>query len=369
MTQDTTRPRCYFGISIDGEQVGNITMELFSDVTPKTAENFRCLCTGEKSTQEQKLHYEGCTFHRVIKGFVIQGGDFTKGDGTGGVSIYGDKFEDENFEKKHDAPGLLSMANAGPNTNGSQFFITTGNEAPHLDGKHVVFGRVIKGMGLVREIENMNTGENDRPVSTVKIDQCGEVEAGEELPPASSPSSGMGKDEHDPYEAWPEDQEQCDTVDARMAAAEAIRKRGNELFQNKEFEAAVQKYKKALRYLNMSDSILGELTEDQEEKMMAAQIPCLTNRSACHFKLRRYNAVVEDCNQVLAFDRQHTKALFRRGQAYTELKEFESAKHDLSQAQKQAPDDKSIQKALKTIDKRKAEVERKQREVYSRMFG
>merc|ERR1719515_129093 len=134
-----TCPKAFFDIEIDGEKAGRVVMKLRKDVVPKTVENFRALCTGEKG-----FGYKDSAFHRIIPGFMCQGGDFTNGDGTGGESIYGEKFEDENFKVKHTRSGLLSMANAGKGTNGSQFFLTV-KETPHLDGKHVVFGEVLEG--------------------------------------------------------------------------------------------------------------------------------------------------------------------------------------------------------------------------------
>jgi len=169
-------PKVFFDIKHGDEDMGRIVMQLYSDITPKTAENFRQLCTGEKGTGTagKPLHYKGCTFHRVIKDFMIQGGDFTMGNGMGGESIYGMKFADENFKMKHTEGGLLSMANSGPGTNGSQFFITS-RETPHLDGKHVVFGKVVEGMDIVRKIEDVEKGESDKPVVDVIIADCGEL--------------------------------------------------------------------------------------------------------------------------------------------------------------------------------------------------
>lgn len=169
------RPQVYFDMTCDGQPAGRMVFELFADIVPRTAENFRCLCTGEmgRGRSGKNLHYLGSHFHRIIPGFMCQGGDFTVGNGTGGESIYGAKFEDENFVLKHTEAGILSMANAGPGTNGSQFFICT-RSTPHLDGKHTVFGRVLEGMDVLQNLESIgsSTGKTSQKVT---IQNCGEV--------------------------------------------------------------------------------------------------------------------------------------------------------------------------------------------------
>jgi len=172
-------PRVFLDIQIGMKKAGRIVIELFADIVPKTAENFRCLCTGERGAGRvsgKALHYKNSIFHRVIKGFMMQGGDFANMNGTGGESVYGGKFEDENLDMRHTGPGILSMANAGKNTNGSQFFITF-KKAEHLDGKHVVFGKVVEGMKIVQEVEQLEmTADSDRPAEPVIIARCGEME-------------------------------------------------------------------------------------------------------------------------------------------------------------------------------------------------
>jgi len=170
----SNNPVVFLDVSVGNTEIGRIIIELFADVVPKTAENFRQFCTGEFKRDSVPTGFKTTSFHRIIKDFMIQGGDFLNGDGTGCMSIYGETFDDENFTLKHDSPGLLSMANSGRDTNGSQFFITCA-KCDFLDGKHVVFGRVLDGLLVVRKIENVPTGPNNKPKIPVVISQCGEM--------------------------------------------------------------------------------------------------------------------------------------------------------------------------------------------------
>jgi len=163
-----SRPKVFFDMTAGGQALGRIVMELRADVVPKTAENFRALCTMEKG-----FGFKNSSFHRVIPGFMCQGGDFTNHNGTGGKSIYGTKFQDENFQLKHTEPGMLSMANAGPNTNGSQFFLTVAATS-WLDGKHVVFGKVVEGMNVVKAIEGKGS-QSGKTSTKIVIADCGQL--------------------------------------------------------------------------------------------------------------------------------------------------------------------------------------------------
>ncbi|KAG2493946.1 hypothetical protein HYH03_007876 [Edaphochlamys debaryana] len=369
--RDPANPVVFLDITVGGEAIGRVLLELYADVVPKTAENFRALCTGEKGVGSKglPLHFKGSMFHRVIPDFMIQGGDFTAGNGTGGESIYGDKFEDEGFTLTHDVPGLLSMANAGPNTNGSQFFVTT-VATPHLNGKHVVFGRVLKGMGVVREIEQTETGEQDKPVQDVVIAECGALSEAQQEAAAQAPAAGSGGGA---FPTYPEDADVPEgetEAEFRLRAGEAIRVEGNDLFKAGKYGEAVARYSSALRYVGQAGfQDPAVVSEEQAGKLEAAVISCLLNRAACRLKLAKPEAALTDALAVTEQAPDNVKALFRSGQARLALKDYPAAHADLKRAAELEPSDKGVAAELAKC-KAALEAERKkERATYARMFG
>ncbi|KAJ3411678.1 peptidyl-prolyl cis-trans isomerase cpr6 [Chytridiales sp. JEL 0842] len=384
MSPAPTRPRVYFDITIGGQPTGRIVMQLYNDIAPKTVENFRVLCKGDtvSETSGTKLAYAGSGFHRVIKGFMIQGGDFTAGNGTGGESIYGERFDDECFDVQHTRPGLLSMANAGKNTNGSQFFITT-VPTPHLDGKHVVFGEVIKGMGVVRTIENTEKNSNDCPLQPVVIAQAGELAEGED------DGVAVGAD-GDAYEDFPEDERPGVEKPAAelLKIAGDVKGYGNDLFKKADYKSAIQKYQKAIRYLNEinpSPEDLQDLSLDDKKLFFSIKVSSLLNAAMCHLKLTQWSEAAKEAGRVLDLHKtlssrtdalstvvtttDRTKALFRRGQARNGLKENENAVKDLEAALGLNPEDKMIARELAIAQKAIKDRLEKEKRMYSKMFS
>ncbi|KAF2305789.1 hypothetical protein GH714_008188 [Hevea brasiliensis] len=331
-----SRPRCYLDISIGGELEGRIVVELYDDVVPKTAENFRALCTGEKGIGP----HTGCQFHRVIKGFMVQGGDISAGDGTGGESIYGLKFEDENFKLKHERKGMLSMANAGANTNGSQFFITT-TRTSHLDGKHVVFGKVVKGMGVVRSIEHATTGDDgDCPAVDVLIADCGEIPEG-----ADDGISNFFKD-GDIYPDWPADlNDSPNELSWWMDAVDSIKAFGNDHYKKQDFKMALRKYRKALRYLDICWEKDG-IDEEKSSSLRMTKSQIFTNSAACKLRLGDLKGALLDTDFAMREGDNNVKALFRQGQAHMALNDIDAAVESFKKALQLEPNDAGIKKEL-----------------------
>ena len=367
------RSRVWFDIKIGGVPAGKVVFELYNDVVPKTAENFRALCTGEKGKGDSghELTYKGSAFHRVIKQFMIQGGDFTAGNGTGGESIYGEKFEDENFDLKHEKPFLLSMANAGPATNGSQFFVTT-VPTPHLDGKHVVFGEVVAGKSVIRRVERVATGPNDKPERECVIGDCGEVPADvdtEEFAKREPDSTG------DAYEDYPEDQlkpgeEWKGTEIVRIA--DELKAMGSQAFKAGKLDVALGKYEKALNYLHEYPTPLEGDPPDLGQQLSKLKIALYNNSSLLQYKLKLYKDSADSAEKAMGVegvtDAEKGKALFRKGMGTKEMRNEEEAMAYLEEAERLLPGDVGVRNELAAV-KKAAEVRKaKERKAFSKMF-
>ncbi|RSH95180.1 peptidyl-prolyl cis-trans isomerase cpr6 [Saitozyma podzolica] len=367
----------YFDITIGGQPAGRITFELFDDLVPKTTENFKHLCIGDKANKDgRKLAYAGSAFHRCIKGFMLQGGDFTRGDGTGGESIYGEKFEDEAFPVKHEKPMLLSMANAGPNTNGSQFFITT-VPTPHLDGKHVVFGRVRSNRGLVRRIENIPT-TSDKPNEPVVIAAAG-VLSPEEVAKEDEErkAAAQGPAGEDIWEDYPVDEEKIDAEkpEEALEVATKLKEIGTKEFKEGQFGVALDKYQKALRYLDVHPVLPPDAPETLVESYRATRLPLLTNAALAALKLSppAASSAVSLATRALNLGKlsasEKGKALYRRALGKIQLKDDEGAEVDLKEALKNVPGDAGITRALKEVEVKRKERKDKERKAYAKMFA
>lgn len=368
---DPRNPLVYLAIKVGQESVGRIIIELRADVVPKTVENFRALCTGERGVAAgtgTRLHYKGTPFHRVKSLFMSQGGDIVNFNGTGGESVYGDTFEDENFNLLHE-DGAVSMANLGkPNTNNSQFFITSG-ECPHLNGTNVVVGYVIRGGSIIGEMERHSTDDGD-PIVPIVIEDCGQIAPGEDW------RVNDDDDEVDTLPPFPDDWNRFYdefTVDEMLQYLNAIRSVGNRYFKAEQFVRANRRYKKAERYYNFFTNQLNKQSprrEGGQQRVLLTEFHLLNclNQAVVQLRLKDFTSVVYACDSALAIDPDNTKALYRRGMAQNELRNYEQALDDLKRALKRIPDDRLIQHEYERTRKNLQEYTNQQRKAFAKMF-
>ena len=302
---------------------------------------------------------------------MIQGGDFTAFNGTGGESIYGEKFPDENFDLKHDRPFLLSMANSGPGTNGSQFFVTT-VPTPHLDGKHVVFGEVLNGKSIIRKIENMPT-QSDKPKTDVTVVDCGELKGDDWANADKRVQDATG----DPYEDFPEDHQGEElTTPLALKIASDLKGFGNTAFKKGDLNLGLEKYQKGLRYLNEFPEPADSDPKELGEQMKALRFTLHSNSSLLANKLQQYQQAQNWASYALqvaeaakAKDADKAKAYYRRALAYEGLKEEDEALKDLQEAAKLDPGDAGISNEITKVKKAVKDREAKEKAAAKRFFA
>ncbi|KAG4101517.1 cyclophilin-like domain-containing protein [Neocallimastix lanati (nom. inval.)] len=309
----------YLDIDVGGEYEGRIIIELFESIAPKTCKNFKALCTGECERNGKKLSYKGSIFYRVMKGFIIQGGDIDNNDGTGGESIYGKYFDDETFEIKHEE-GIVSMANNGKNTNGSQFFIVTDYDIAEIDGQNVAFGKVYSGMDIVKSIESQRTisieGRGEKPIDDCVISDCGVWEEG---------MKKIGPE--DGYPLYPRYYEAENPN--YLEIAQEIKKDGNNKFCTSNYKSAVKAYKKALRYLMYFSYPSSEEGAEIANTFHKLSISLHLNQAASYIKMKDYEPAITECIIVLdhpkALKGDKIKANYRKGVCFFEQQKYQDA--------------------------------------------
>ncbi|KAH8302140.1 hypothetical protein KR044_003282 [Drosophila immigrans] len=369
----TTNPLVYMDISIGQESAGRMIIELRKDVVPKTAENFRALCTGERGIGQmgQALHYKGTRFHTIKRVFAVQGGDLVNNDGTSGDSIYGPLFEDENFELTHNDEGVVSMANYGkPHTNNSQFFITAVG-CENLNGTNVVVGRVLRGLGIVAEMEQ-NCTDDAHPTLDIVISDCGEITADMDW------GVDCNDETTDKLPPYPQDwtgKFTKPTSDATVQLLTGMRQSGNHFFQLGRYHEARAKYRKANRYYTFLrknfdwQQLKGSSNDTDLRKLDQFSVVNNINMAAVELKLKNYQYAKYECSEAIRLDSNCSKAFYRRGQAQCAMRNYEEAIKDLKHAHKLLPDNKQILNELNSAKQLLAEYNKQQRKALKKLFN
>ncbi|XP_011180551.2 peptidyl-prolyl cis-trans isomerase D [Zeugodacus cucurbitae] len=367
-----TNPLVYLDITIGDEFAGRMVIELRKDVVPKSAENFRALCTGERGNGKlgKQLHYKGIRFHKVTRLYVAQGGDVVNNDGTSGESIYGPVFEDEGFTLTHDE-GAISMANYGePNSNNSQFFIVSVS-SNNLDDTNVVVGKVLRGLSIVSDMELVSS-DDARPQEDIIITDCGEIHPGEDWGYLDNDETA---DKLPPYPRDWDKKFEAYTIEEMVNILTGIRIAGNHFFTQQKFNEARRKYRKGNRYYNILRLRFDKpehkhlaCAEDDVKKLEEFSVLNHTNLAAVELKLKKFLDAKHSCSEAIGLNEDFAKAYYRRGQANIGLKEYESAIADLNHANEITPGDKCILSELARARKLLANYHQSQRKAMKNLF-